>query len=96
MSVFAQNNGVIVLTKVSERDRLSDPAVCADLIQFRPIQCANRRAGFTCAAFLILYGILGKISGVFVAIPNPVLVSAKASDQPIETVADGMNWYRVE
>lgn len=50
MSIFAQNNGVIALTR-----------------------CANRRAGFCCAGFLILFGVIGKISGVFLSIPNPVL-----------------------
>ena len=33
MSIFAQNNGVIALTR-----------------------CANRRAGYICATFMILYG----------------------------------------
>lgn len=50
MSVFAQNNSVIALTK-----------------------CANRSAGYVCACLLILYGVLGKLSGVFLSIPNPVL-----------------------
>nr|AOR51835.1 xanthine uracil permease [Phaffia rhodozyma] len=50
MSIFAQNNGIIVLTR-----------------------CANRRAGFFCASFIILYGVIGKISGVFLSIPYPVL-----------------------
>ena len=50
LSVFAQNNGVIAITR-----------------------CANRGAGRWCCAFLILFGVLGKISGVFLAIPNPVL-----------------------
>ena len=36
-------------------------------------RCANRQAGFACAGFLILYGVLGKISGLFLSIPNPVL-----------------------
>merc|ERR1711939_542347 len=49
-SIFAQNNGVISITR-----------------------CANRTAGYVCAAFLILFGILAKISGVFLAIPNSVL-----------------------
>ena len=49
-SIFAQNNGVIALTR-----------------------CANRRAGYVCASFMILYGILGKLSGFFLSIPNPVL-----------------------
>lgn len=49
-SIFAQNNGVIALTR-----------------------CANRKAGYICACFMILYGVLGKISGVFLSIPNPVL-----------------------
>ncbi|KAI5450039.1 hypothetical protein NCC49_003801 [Naganishia albida] len=50
MSIFAQNNGVIALTR-----------------------CANRKAGFACSIFLIIFGVLGKISGVFLSIPNPVL-----------------------
>ncbi|TIA87295.1 hypothetical protein E3P99_03258 [Wallemia hederae] len=50
MSVFAQNNGIIALTRV-----------------------ANRSAGMVCAGYLILFGILGKISGVFNSIPAPVL-----------------------
>jgi len=50
LSVFAQNNGVIAITR-----------------------CANITAGRWCCFFLILFGILGKISGVFLAIPNPVL-----------------------
>ncbi|KAF8187211.1 xanthine/uracil permease [Pholiota molesta] len=50
LSVFAQNNGVIAITR-----------------------CANRGAGRWCCAFLILFGVLGKIAGVFLAIPNPVL-----------------------
>lgn len=50
LSVFAQNNGVIAITR-----------------------CANRSAGRWCCMFLLLFGILGKISGVFLAIPAPVL-----------------------
>ncbi|KAG7098704.1 hypothetical protein E1B28_000617 [Marasmius oreades] len=50
LSVFAQNNGVIAITR-----------------------CANRGAGRWCCCFLILFGVLGKISGVFLSIPNPVL-----------------------
>jgi len=50
LSIFAQNNGVIAITR-----------------------CANRQAGRWCCVFLILFGVLGKISGVFLAIPNPVL-----------------------
>ncbi|KZP18862.1 xanthine/uracil permease [Athelia psychrophila] len=50
LSIFAQNNGVIAITR-----------------------CANRAAGRWCCVFLILFGVLGKISGVFLAIPNPVL-----------------------
>ncbi|ESK95626.1 purine permease [Moniliophthora roreri MCA 2997] len=50
LSVFAQNNGVIAITR-----------------------CANRTAGRWCCVFLILFGVLGKISGVFLSIPNPVL-----------------------
>ncbi|KAA1466643.1 Xanthine/uracil permease [Dentipellis sp. KUC8613] len=50
LSIFAQNNGVIAITR-----------------------CANRNAGRWCCVFLILFGVLGKISGVFLAIPNPVL-----------------------
>ncbi|KAF9263278.1 xanthine/uracil permease [Marasmius fiardii PR-910] len=50
LSVFAQNNGVIAITR-----------------------CANRGAGRWCCFFLILFGVLGKISGVFLSIPNPIL-----------------------
>lgn len=50
LSIFAQNNGVIAITR-----------------------CANRGAGRWCCFFLILFGILGKVSGVFLAIPNSVL-----------------------
>ncbi|KAF5370579.1 hypothetical protein D9758_001959 [Tetrapyrgos nigripes] len=50
LSVFAQNNGVISITR-----------------------CANISAGRWCCFFLILFGVVGKISGVFLAIPNPVL-----------------------
>ncbi|KAF8076906.1 xanthine/uracil permease [Lyophyllum atratum] len=50
LSTFAQNNGVIAITR-----------------------CANRGAGRWCCFFLILFGVLGKISGVFLSIPNPVL-----------------------
>lgn len=50
LSIFAQNNGVIAITR-----------------------CANRGAGRWCCVFLILFGVLGKISGVFLSIPNPVL-----------------------
>jgi uric acid-xanthine permease len=44
LSIFAQNNGVIAITR-----------------------CANRTAGRWCCIFLILYGVLGKISGVFLS-----------------------------
>ncbi|KAJ6620131.1 xanthine/uracil permease [Mycena sp. CBHHK59/15] len=50
LSIFAQNNGVIAITR-----------------------CANRAAGRWCCVFLILFGVLGKISGALLAIPNPVL-----------------------
>ncbi|KAF9498939.1 Xanthine/uracil permease [Pleurotus eryngii] len=50
LSIFAQNNGVIAITR-----------------------CANRTAGRWCCFFLILFGVIGKIAGVFLAIPNPVL-----------------------
>ncbi|EAU82748.2 purine permease [Coprinopsis cinerea okayama7 len=50
LSTFAQNNGVIAITR-----------------------CANRGAGRWCCFFLILFGTIGKISGVFLAIPNSVL-----------------------
>ncbi|KAG8762101.1 hypothetical protein FRC12_009186 [Ceratobasidium sp. 428] len=36
-------------------------------------RCANRGAGRWCCAFLIFFGILGKISGVFLSIPNSVV-----------------------
>ncbi|KAL0083605.1 permease family-domain-containing protein [Phycomyces blakesleeanus] len=47
---FAQNNGVVALTR-----------------------CANRVAGYFCCFFILLYGIFGKISAVFLAIPKCVL-----------------------
>lgn len=50
LSIYAQNNGVISITR-----------------------CANRTAGYFCAAFLVTFGALAKISGVFLAIPNSVL-----------------------
>ncbi|KAJ7162420.1 Xanthine/uracil/vitamin C permease [Mycena filopes] len=50
LSIFAQNNGVIAITR-----------------------CANRAAGRWCCIFLILFGVLGKISGALLAIPNSVL-----------------------
>ncbi|KAJ6596352.1 xanthine/uracil permease [Mycena vulgaris] len=50
LSIFAQNNGVIAITR-----------------------CASRTAGRWCCVFLILFGVLGKISGALLAIPNPVL-----------------------
>ncbi|KAI6097459.1 xanthine/uracil permease [Pisolithus sp. B1] len=50
LSIFAQNNGVIALTR-----------------------CASRTAGRWCCVFLILFGVFGKISGFFLAIPDPVL-----------------------
>ena len=36
-------------------------------------RCANRGAGRWCCFFLVLFGVLGKISGIFLSIPNPVL-----------------------
>ncbi|KAG2128539.1 Xanthine/uracil/vitamin C permease, partial [Suillus bovinus] len=35
--------------------------------------CANHAAGRWCCAFLIIFGCLRKISGFFLAIPNPIL-----------------------
>lgn len=36
-------------------------------------RCANRVAGYFCCMFLLIYGIFGKISSVFLVIPAPVL-----------------------
>ncbi|KAI8980999.1 permease family-domain-containing protein [Pilobolus umbonatus] len=47
---FAQNNGVIAMTR-----------------------CANRLAGYCACAFILLYGVFGKISAVFLAIPSSVM-----------------------
>ncbi|KAI9499003.1 permease family-domain-containing protein [Zychaea mexicana] len=47
---FAQNNGIIALTR-----------------------CANRIAGYFCCFYIILFGILGKVSAVFLAIPKTIL-----------------------
>ena len=49
-STFAQNNGVISVTK-----------------------CANRRAGYWCAFFLIIMGVFSKFAAAIVAIPKAVL-----------------------
>lgn len=37
-------------------------------------RCANRQAGRFCCVFLILFGVLGKISGVFLASKSAALV----------------------
>ncbi|TFK28981.1 purine permease [Coprinopsis marcescibilis] len=50
LSTFAQNNGVIAITR-----------------------CANRGAGRWCCFFLILFGTIGKLAGIFLAIPPSVL-----------------------
>lgn len=50
MSTFAQNNGVISITK-----------------------CANRRAGYWCAFFLIVMGVFSKFAAAIVSIPSAVL-----------------------
>lgn len=50
MSTFAQNNGVISITK-----------------------CANRRAGYWCAFFLIVMGIFSKFSAAILSIPKAIL-----------------------
>ncbi|CAD6930688.1 unnamed protein product [Tilletia controversa] len=34
---------------------------------------ANRKAGYFCCAFLVLFGIIGKIGGLVLAIPAPIL-----------------------
>ncbi|KAI9480939.1 MAG: permease family-domain-containing protein [Benjaminiella poitrasii] len=36
-------------------------------------RCANRIAGYCCCFFILIYGIFGKISSVFLAIPSSVL-----------------------
>ncbi|GAN08690.1 purine permease [Mucor ambiguus] len=36
-------------------------------------RCANRIAGYCCCFFIFIYGVFGKISSVFLAIPSPVL-----------------------
>lgn len=50
MSTFAQNNGVISITK-----------------------CANRKAGYWCAFFMIVMGVFSKFAAAIVSIPSPVL-----------------------
>lgn len=50
MSTFAQNNGVIALTR-----------------------CANRKAGYCCAGFLIVMGVFAKFAAALVSIPGAVL-----------------------
>lgn len=36
-------------------------------------RCANRIAGYFCCLYILLFGIFGKVSAVFLAIPSPVL-----------------------
>ncbi|KAG2213024.1 permease family-domain-containing protein [Mucor mucedo] len=36
-------------------------------------RCANRIAGYCCCFFILIYGVFGKISAVFLAIPSSVL-----------------------
>lgn len=50
MSTFAQNNGVISVTK-----------------------CANRRAGYWCAFFLIIMGVFSKFAAAIISIPKAIL-----------------------
>ncbi|KAI7859300.1 permease family-domain-containing protein [Circinella umbellata] len=50
MVTFAQNNGIIALTR-----------------------CANRIAGYFCCFYIVLFGILGKVSAVFLSIPKTIL-----------------------
>lgn len=50
VSTFAQNNGVISVTK-----------------------CANRKAGYWCAFFLVVMGIFSKFAAAIVSIPSTVL-----------------------
>lgn len=50
MTTYAQNNGVIALTR-----------------------CANRKAGYCCAMFLVLMGIFAKFAAALVSIPSSVL-----------------------
>lgn len=50
MTTFAQNNGVIALTR-----------------------CANRKAGYCCAMFLMIAGIFSKFAAALVSIPASVL-----------------------
>ncbi|EGV65533.1 hypothetical protein PSN45_002449 [Yamadazyma tenuis] len=50
VSTFAQNNGVISVTK-----------------------CANRRAGYWCAFFLIVMGIFSKFAAAIISIPKCIL-----------------------
>ena len=64
LSLFAQNNGVIAVTR-----------------------CANRTAGRFCCAFLIFFGILGKISGFFLASAYRLSLLA-ASHHPLEWLTD--------
>jgi len=50
MTTFAQNNGVIALTR-----------------------CANRKAGYCCAMFLVIAGVFSKFAAALVSIPASVL-----------------------
>ncbi|KAI9313156.1 permease family-domain-containing protein [Dichotomocladium elegans] len=36
-------------------------------------RCANRIAGYFCCFYILMYGIFGKVSAAFLAIPSPVL-----------------------
>ena len=49
-------------------------------------RCANRAAGRWCCVFLILFGILGKLSGVFLASTSPSRDLVLISSRPRPTV----------
>lgn len=88
MSIFAQNNGVIALTRCANRGA----GFVAPSSSGRPetdIPCR-----YWCASFLILYGVLAKISGVFLAIPNSVsvFIESRSSHNQLTSCPHQSRW----
>jgi xanthine/uracil permease len=77
MSVFAQNNGIIALTRYGHGNFLRNRsnAVFVMLSAHCKLihRCANAAAGYMCCVFLILMGVFSKFGTLFLMIPDSVL-----------------------